>query len=81
MKTQTKYLLIIILLPTLIYCQYTCQNYPIQSNLITTSCINPGVLSHKNLSDLGGSDFSQSKKITISGWWKITTNPKILGQF
>jgi hypothetical protein len=81
MKTQIKHLLLIIIIPTLIYSQYTCQNYPIQSIPITTSCLNPGVLPRKTLPDLGGSDLSQSKKITISGWWKITPNPNALNQF
>ena len=75
MKIQIKQLLITILLPALIYSQYTCKNYPIQSTPITTSCVNPGVLPRKNLADLGSADFSKSKKITISGWWKITPNP------
>ena len=75
MKNNIKHLLITILLPTLIYSQYTCQNYPMYTTPITTSCTNPGVLPRKTLTDLGGADFSKSKKITISGWWKITPNP------
>ena len=81
MKIKIKHLLTIVLLPNLIYSQYNCKNYQIQSTPITTSCTNPGVLPRKTLPDLGGADFSQSKKITISGWWNITPNPKVLNQY
>ena len=81
MKNQIKKLIRIILLSTHIYSQYTCQNYPVKTTPIITSCLNPGVLPLKTLTDLGGLNFSQSKKITISGWWKISPNLNALNQF